>query len=338
MKWTYSQAGVDLDKHRNMHRYALKAVEVISRKLNKNLNIGSYGTEVKINDLNLVVHTDGVGTKTMVLSDLRKIWVAGWDCVAMNVNDIACVGAKPVLITDYIALPSADEGIFKEIINGLARASEKADVLLAGGETAILPDMVSAVDVVCNVIGIKENSNKFKGIAKTGDVLVGIRSNGPHANGFSLIRKVLKSVFGRYDVIVEGFDLGEWMTRPTLIYSKLVLKAIEQGLINAAAHITGGSFSKLRRIINKNSDINLNLKRYDEGFELIRKLGDIELKEMYRVFNMGIGMVFSTSKNLLDSLLDLIEKEGFEAHVIGHVSNGNGRILVHVEGGESFEL
>jgi len=336
--WTYSKAGVDLNEHREMHKFAQKIMEEISKKLGIKVNFEGYGSSVKIGNMNLVMHMDGVGTKTIVLEELNKLDVAGWDCVAMNVNDVACVGSRPVLLTDYISMPKAETNNFSKIIEGIREASEKAKVLLVGGETAILPDLVNGIDVICTVLAVKESFESFKGMGEVNDVLVGIKSNGPHANGYSLIRKILKSSFGKYDVIVDDFNLGEWLTRPTAIYSELILEAAKAGLIGAAAHITGGAFSKLKRIIPPNGRAYLRLKTYDNGFEIIRKLGNVSLEEMYRVFNMGIGLILSTKKNHVDDLLSLIEKRGFEGFLVGEVVNGNGGVIIETEGGKKVEL
>ncbi len=336
--WTYSRAGVDLNEHRRMHRLAQKIMEEISEKLGIKVSFEGYGSSVKIGNMNLVMHTDGVGTKTIVLKELDKLDVAGWDCVAMNVNDVACVGSRPVLLTDYISMPRAETEAFSKIIKGIGEASERAKVLLVGGETAILPDLVNGIDVVCTVLAVKENFEAFKGVGEINDVLIGVRSNGPHANGYSLIRKILKSSFGRYDVVVDGFDLGKWLTRPTAIYSELILEAAKEGLMGAAAHITGGAFSKLKRIIPRDGRAYLRLKTYDEGFEIIRKLGNVPLEEMYKVFNMGVGLILSTKREHVDDLLSLIEKYDFEGFLVGEIVNGNGEVIIETEGGKKIEL
>jgi phosphoribosylformylglycinamidine cyclo-ligase len=335
--WTYSRAGVDLNRHRRMHSLALKAIRTLSEELGIKVTLEGYGSVVRLDDVEVIMHTDGVGTKTLVLEKLNKLDVAGWDCVAMNVNDVACAGSRPIILTDYISMPKTDEEKFLKVLEGVVRASRHAKVLLVGGETAIMPDLINGIDVVCTVLAIREKFEEFKGVGEIGDVLVGVRSNGPHANGYSLIRKVLETSVGRYDVIVDGFDIGEWLSRPTAIYSGLILEAAEKGLIKAAAHITGGAFSKVRRILPPNADAHLELKDYDEGFEVIRKLGNIPLEEMYRVFNMGIGLVLSASSAVVDELLSFIKKEGFEGFVIGRIIPGSGRIIINVRG-RRFEI
>ncbi len=337
-EWTYSEAGVDLKKHREMHTLAHKIMDELSKKLGIMVKFEGYGSSVRIHDMDLVMHIDGVGTKTVILEKLDRLDIAGWDCVAMNVNDVACTGSQPMLLNDYISMPSADTKTFSKIIDGIKKASEKSKVLLVGGETAILPDLVNGIDVVCTVLATRKRSNTFKGMSDIGDVLVGVRSNGPHANGYSLIRKILKNTLGRFDAIVDGFDLGKWLTRPTAIYSELILKAIRNNLIKAAAHITGGAFSKVRRILPSDGDVYLKLGVYDKGFEVIRKLGNVPLEEMYRVFNMGIGLIFSASKDNVDDLLSFVEREGFEGLVVGSVIKGSKRVIIEVEEGRKFEL
>ncbi|MEB3691175.1 MAG: phosphoribosylformylglycinamidine cyclo-ligase [Caldisphaeraceae archaeon] len=336
--WSYSKAGVDLKKHEEMHSIAYKAIKEISDRLGIEINLEGYGSSVALNDMRLVMHTDGVGTKTVVLEKLGKLDVAGWDCVAMNTNDVACAGSRPILLSDYISMPSADIEKFSRIISGIKRASEEAKVLLVGGETAILPGLANAVDVVCTVLAVKEKSEGFKGMGDIGDAIVGVRSTGPHANGYSLIRKVLQGSLEKPNVVMEGVNMGEWITRPTAIYSELILNAIKRGLVKAAAHITGGAFSKLKRILPPNGDAHLRLESYDKGFEVLRKVGNISLQEMYRVFNMGIGLLLSTSSDKVDELLSFINKEGFEGFVVGNLVKGNKKVLIDVKGGKRVEL
>ena len=332
MGWTYSKAGVDLEKHRSMHSYVAKLMMEVNRGLGYIVNgIGGYAATVRYDSSELSIHIDGVGTKTIVLQKLGKLRVAGWDCVAMNVNDVVCEAAKPIAVVDYIAMPRADEEIFREIVEGVADASREAGVAMLGGETAILPDLVNGVDVVCAVLAVK--MKRFVNRANVGDIAIGLPSTGIHANGYSLVRKILESRGIDYRSVVEGVDLAEELTKPVAIYSKLVLEAIEKDLVTSVAHITGGAFTKLRRVIGKDTDIVLNMPEPPKIFKLIMRLGDVPVEEMYKVFNMGIGMVLTTKRENLDDLLSLIEKHKFKPVVLGEVVKGVGRVILRTSQG-----
>uniref|UniRef100_A0A7C5TH31 phosphoribosylformylglycinamidine cyclo-ligase n=1 Tax=Ignisphaera aggregans TaxID=334771 RepID=A0A7C5TH31_9CREN len=327
MGWTYSKAGVDLSKHRSMHCYVLELIDKLNNEIGYHVyGLGSYASTLKYRDLEISLHVDGVGTKTIVLQRLKKLRVAGWDCVAMNVNDVVCSGVKPIAIIDYITMPRADEETFKEIVEGVVDAAKVAGVAILGGETAILPDLVNGIDVVCTVFGIKKMD--FVNKTNIGDVVVGISSLGLHANGYSLVRKILEEAKLDYNSIIEDIDLSIELANPVAIYSNLILEVIERNLITSAAHITGGAFTKLRRIISSNIDIVLTMPEPPKIFKLIMKLGNVPIEEMYRVFNMGIGMVLTANKNNVDALVSYIEKHRFRAYILGEVVKGSGRIVL----------
>lgn len=323
--WTYSRAGVDLNKHKSMHSYVLRLIEELNRGLGYEVRgLGGYATTINYGGLELSLHIDGVGTKTLVLQKLGMIKVAGWDCVAMNVNDVACSGAKPLALVDYVAMPRPDEEVFRSVVEGVVEAARHANVAVLGGETAILPDLAIGVDVVCAVLAVKTLS--FTNIASIGDVVVGLESLGLHANGYSLVRKVLESRGMDYSSTIRGVNLGEELARPTAIYSNLVLEAVEKRLINSAAHITGGAFTKVRRVLANNMDMVLEPPEPPEIFKVIMELGGIPIEEMYRVFNMGIGLVVTTKS--ASEFIELSKRRGFKAHIIGKVVEGSGKIVI----------
>ncbi len=325
--WSYSKAGVDLDKHKAMHRFALEAIENLNRELGFDIeSFGGYAATIKYNNILFSLHVDGVGTKTIVLQKLNKLYVAGWDCIAMNVNDIACDGIKPLAVVDYIAMSKPDENSFREIMKGIIDAAKVARVALLGGETAILPDLVNGFDVVCTALGVKNNS--FANRAQTGDVVIGVSSWGLHANGYSLVRKVLESSGVGYTTTIDGINIAEEITKPVAIYSNLILELIEQNLITSAAHITGGAFSKLKRVLPQNLDMILKMPTPPKIFEVIMKLGSISIEEMYKVFNMGIGLVITTSREKSNIVKHIIEKHGFKPYDLGDVVSGSGKIIL----------
>ncbi|MDW8010880.1 MAG: AIR synthase related protein, partial [Sulfolobales archaeon] len=247
-KLTYSKAGVDLDKHRRMHSIALKAAESLSKKLGVDISgLGGFTPSVEVHGKKLVVHVDGVGTKTVVLRKLGAMKTAGWDCVAMNANDVACGGARLVAIADYVAMDVADEEVFAQVLEGLAEAAEVVGAPVVSGETAILPGLIRGVDVVCFTVAIADR--EFPNRARVGDVVVGVESWGLHANGYSLARKVVEERIGGYDRVVDGVVIGSELAKPTAIYYNLVLRAVELGYANSVTHITGGGWSKMKRVL-----------------------------------------------------------------------------------------
>jgi len=335
--WTYSKAGIDLTKHRSMHKRVLDAIEILNKELGYYVEgLGGFATSINLNNQKLVLHVDGVGTKTIVLHRLGKIRVAGWDCVAMNVNDVVCGGAKPIALVDYIAMPTADEGIFSEVIEGIIEASRYAGVAILGGETAILPDLMNGYDVVCTVLAVKEV--EFASRIDISDTIVGVSSWGLHANGFSLVRKILDSSGISYNSIVDGLNLGEELSKQTAIYSNLVMELIKRRLIKSVANITGGAFFKVKRIVSKDIDIVLNMPRPPKIFEIIMKLGSVDVEEMYRVFNMGIGMILAVDNDKVEDVKEVVEKYGYTFYILGKAVTGAGRVILNTPYGVTIHL
>jgi phosphoribosylformylglycinamidine cyclo-ligase len=316
-----------------MHSYVLKLVEELSKELGyKVKGLGEYTATISYGDVELALHVDGVGTKTLVLQRLGRLRVAGWDCVAMNVNDVACSGAKPIALVDYIAMPKPDEEVFKSVVEGIVDAARYSRVAVLGGETAILPDLALGVDVVCTVLAVKLHS--FANRASEGDTVVGVESWGLHANGYSLVRKILESRGIEYTATVKSINLAHELAKPTAIYSNLVLEAIEKNIVKSAAHITGGAYTKIRRVLPNDADIVLEPPEPPEIFKLVMELGNVPIEEMYKVFNMGIGLVVTT--NSADEFIELSKKHGFKAHIIGRVVKGSGKIIVKTFNGKTL--
>ncbi len=335
--WTYAKAGVDLSKHRSMHEIAHEIIRQLSARLGVEVSgIERYASSIKIGDTELCLHADGVGTKVIVLEKTGRLWVAGWDALAMNLNDISVDGYQPVAASLYIALPSSDEKAFKEIMEGVYRAAIYGKCIIVGGETAIMPDVVSSPDICCFMIGIKKHNTEHP---CPGDVVVGLESNGIHANGLTLARKVLLSKYSIDTYINElGRTIGEELSRETYIYSEIILRLYEKRLIRCAAHVTGGAYTKLRRILTKNVDIVLdNLPDPPYIFKLIQKEGNVPLEEMYRVFNMGIGAIVVGPPENVNKILETCREMENRAHVIGKIVEGSGKIIIRTYTGEIIE-
>ena len=314
----YRDAGVDLDKHHVMHEVASKVFGFTE---------GRYTRGFILQGLDLTLHVDGVGTKTIVLEKLGRLSVAGWDCVIMNTNDVACDNYRPVALVDYIALPSSNERLFRDVVQGVAEAAKRLGIAVLGGETAILPGLANGVDVVCTVLGVRER--RVENMAQPGDVLYGLPSNGLHANGYSLVRKIVEErLGGDYRAVVRGVNLAEELSRPVADYTGFLLDAWEKELIKAAAHITGGAYTKLLRILPPGARAILELPKAPRIFELLLEEG-VPVDEAYRVFNMGFGLIVAAPGSNEDELKRLAEKHGYTLVRLGVVERGERSVVIH---------
>ncbi len=260
----------------------------------------------------------------------------------MNVNDIVCVGSKPLGYLSYIALQKTNYTLLKEITKGLIKGAKLSNVAIVGGETAILPDIITGnaigynFDLAGMIFGIVDDRKKMilGNKIKNGDIIIGIDSSGLHSNGYTLARKVLLE---KYDIsdrpeYLEA-SLGKELLKPTAIYSKTVLKLIEKfdtQVIHGLSHITGGAFTKLNRL-NSNVDYILdNLPEIRGIFKQIMKDGKINVTEMYKTFNMGVGFCIIASKNKVEDIIEVINKDSLKCQVIGKIkSNGKGNTIIN---------
>ena len=275
----------------------------------------------------LATHTDGVGTKILVANMLKKYDTIGIDCIAMNVNDIICIGATPISFVDYIAANKNNQHIFKQVVKGLVKGARQAQVPIIGGETAIMPDLFSgnsfAMDLAGTVVGILSKKEMMLGKSiKSGDAIIGIKSSGLHSNGFSLARSVLLSKYRINDRVKGVGHLGRVMLKPTEIYVKPVLEALSKCQIHGLAHITGGSFTKLLRLKNIGYDLD-NLPKIPPLMQLIQDCG-VKSKEMYKTFNMGIGFCIISPKNNVVKIRSIFKKHKLTTYEIGKIMNRNG--------------
>ncbi|MEJ2779133.1 phosphoribosylformylglycinamidine cyclo-ligase [Stygiolobus sp. RP850M] len=303
----YSKSGVDLNKLRSYHSF----ISSYLSSSNLPIKIGHYAGAVKLGDKYIVMHVDGVGTKTLLALKTGIIEPTGVDCVAMNVNDIACVGAKPIALVDYLALEKPMDDVVEKVVRGLKHGAEESQAIIVGGETAIMPGVITGYDLSCSVVGVADKLKTGQDV-KPGDVILGLASNGIHSNGYSLVRKLID----------EGkIRLEKWadeLLKPTKIYSNSVLSILDK--IKAAAHITGGSFTKLRRITNYR--ISIRLPDPPEVFKVIENSG-VSHEEMHKVFNMGVGMVLFVSKENVEEIIRTLE--GKEKVIeLGKVEEGEG--------------
>ncbi|MDD9809766.1 MAG: phosphoribosylformylglycinamidine cyclo-ligase [Thaumarchaeota archaeon] len=327
---TYRDAGVDIaaiERSRRAIGRLISSTHARARGARVAGAFGHYAGIVRTRDGTLVAtHTDGVGTKVLVASRLRKYGTVGIDCVAMNVNDIVCVGATPVSFVDYIAASRNDTAIFRSIVSGLARGAREARVPIVGGETAIMPDLLRAgeftFDLAGTVVGTIPPGRAVTGRAiRRGDVIIGARSSGLHSNGYSLARRALAGIpLG--ERVAGGRSLGDELLRPTRIYAVPALEVLSRFDVHGMAHITGGAFANLLRLKRASYEID-SLPRTPPIMELIRSRG-VEDAEMYRTFNMGVGLCVIAAEADARGIIAALRGHGIASQAIGHVGAGSG--------------
>ena len=243
---------------------------------------------------------------------MDSIHTVGIDCVAMNTNDLICVGAEPLSFVDYVALDKPDEDLMAKIGMGLAEGCKQSNCTLSGGETAILPELVHGFDIAGTSVGYVKQDKIIDGTKiSEGDVLIGLKSSGPHSNGYTLIRKLFDG----------DKELGKKLVEPTRIYVKEVMALIKQVDVRGIAHITGGGLDNISRINDNFQYVIDNPLPVPSIFDWLQEKGSVEDKEMYRTFNMGMGMLIIVSKDDVEKSISIL---GEHAQIVGSVNSGTG--------------
>ncbi|KJS84805.1 MAG: phosphoribosylaminoimidazole synthetase [Peptococcaceae bacterium BICA1-8] len=337
---SYSQAGVDIDKGN-------QAVELIKPLVKSTFRpevlteLGGFGGLFaldikKYQEPILVSGTDGVGTKLKIAFQMKKHDTIGIDAVAMCVNDVLVSGAEPLFFLDYLAVGKLEPQQVKEIVAGIAEGCRQAGCALIGGETAEMPGFYSEgeYDIAGFVVGVVDKSQIIDGSKiKPGDVILGFPSSGLHSNGFSLVRKVFLERAGlSLDEHIEELEqkLGDALLEPTRIYVALMKKILELYKIKGLAHITGGGLTEnIPRILPDNCQAKISQGSWPvlPVFKLLQKLGDIATEEMYRTFNMGIGMVVIMDSEEARKTVELCEQLGESIYQIGNISSGEKAVI-----------
>jgi phosphoribosylformylglycinamidine cyclo-ligase len=316
-KLTYKDSGVDIQKA-DAFVSAIKGLVKSTRKagvMDRTRAFGSLFELGKFKNPVLVSSTDGVGTKLLIASHIGKHDTVGIDLVAMNVNDVLCVGAKPLFFLDYVACGKIDKKVLVDVMKGIAEGCRQADCALTGGETAEMPGMYKDgdYDLAGFTVGVVEKSRIIDGAKiKPGDVVVGLPSSGVHSNGYSLVRKV----FGPAD----QKKYAKLIMEPTRIYVKNVLPLVGKIDIHGMAHNTGGAFyEKLTKCLPDDCAFEITKGTWPspEIFTLIQKKADIAEKELYRTFNMGIGFIIVVKPADVKKLQAALKKTGMPSYVIG---------------------
>ena len=340
MAKSYEAAGVNLEAGYEVVRRIKKHVASTARTGVMG-NIGAFGGMFDLSALNvkepvLVSGTDGVGTKLKIAFEMDKHDTIGIDAVAMCVNDVLAQGAEPLLFLDYVAVGHNIPEKIEAVVSGVAEGCRQAGCALVGGETAEMPGMYAdgEYDIAGFTCGVVEKSKLIDGSkVKAGDVLVGVASSGVHSNGFSLVRRIVASnelkLNEKYDETGDK-TLGEMLLTPTKIYVKQVLEVIRNCDVHGISHITGGGFDEnIPRILQDGQGIEI-----DEGsweilpvFRLLERYGKVSHREMFNIFNMGIGMVIALDALEADRAIEILTAAGERASVIGRVTDKEGVVI-----------
>lgn len=337
----YEAAGVNLEA----------GYEVVSRikshvrstqRLGSMGSIGSFGGMFDLSSLGvkepiLVSGTDGVGTKLKIAFAMDKHDTIGIDAVAMCVNDVLAQGAEPLIFLDYIATGHNIPAQIEAIVSGVAEGCRQAGCALVGGETAEMPGMYEngEYDIAGYTTGVVEKSKLIDGTkVKVGDVLIGISSSGVHSNGYSLVRKIIGDakldLHTTYPELDAHKTLGEVLLTPTKIYVKQVLNVIRQLDVHGVAHITGGGFDEnIPRIFQPGQGFFIQEGSWEilPIFRFLEAKGQVPHREMFNIFNMGIGMVLALDAKDADEAIRVLNQSGETAQIIGHVQAGDNQIV-----------
>ena len=338
---TYAEAGVDIVE-------GARAVDAIKDTVHSTYrpevvgDIGGFGGLFSIAaakdmaDPLLVSGTDGVGTKLKVAQRLGVHDTVGIDLVAMCVNDVLAQGAEPLVFLDYVAVGHNEPKKIEAIVSGVAEGCRQAGCALVGGETAEMPGMYAQgeYDIAGFTVGVVEKSKLIDGSkVKAGDVLVGIASSGVHSNGFSLVRKIVAdnclNLRESYPEL-SNKQLGEVLLTPTKIYVKQVLEVVRNCDVHGISHITGGGFDEnIPRILHDGQGLEIEEGAWEilPVFRFLEKYGKVAHREMFNIFNMGIGMVIALDASEADKAIGILTAQGEKASVIGRVTDAEGVVI-----------
>ena len=326
---TYKKSGVDIKAADNFVKYIANKVKE-TKKSGNFKNIGGFGSISKIpnkKNLNIVTSTDGVGTKLEIANDLNKFNTIGIDLVAMSVNDLIVQGAKPYFFLDYISIDRLNLVKVKSIINGIVKGCKIAGCELVGGETAEMPGTYSKdkFDLAGFAVGFVEKKKIiFKNKIKNGNVILAIPSSGLHSNGYSLVRKILKT---KKINLKKNKFLRDELIRPTKIYVEEILRLNERSFLNGCANITGGGIKdNIKRIIPNGMCAEIDLKKIKPNkiFKWI-KMNGVTNKEMYKTFNCGLGFCIIINHKNINQIKKYFDKK-FEPYLIGKIINGSTKV------------
>jgi phosphoribosylformylglycinamidine cyclo-ligase len=338
MSDAYSRAGVDTGEARGGVGALVAALSRIDtgRPSRSIVPSGHYASVLALDELTAVaICTDGVGTKLIIAEAMNRFDTVGIDCVAMNVNDLVCVGAEPIALVDYVAVEQADEAMLGALGEGLREGASQAGVEIPGGELAQVPEMLRGhpsprgIDVVGTAIGVVQRGAIVTGerIAP-GDLVIGVPSSGLHSNGYSLARRALREQGGLTleDTPPElGRSVADELLEPTVIYVRAALDLLRSDVqVHGLAHITGDGMLNLLRL-NEGVGYHIDAPLEPQPiFGLIQRCGNVPDAEMWEVFNMGTGLCCIVDGGDVDAATEILNKRHPDTRVIGEVTDGAG--------------
>ena len=359
-KLTYSEAGVNILEEGDAIRALISRLRFKREGLGRPMDIGGHYTGiVEFGEWYLSLCTDGVGSKMKIAEAMGKWDTVGIDCMAMNVNDMICIGAEPLAFVDYIASDHPDTYVLGEIGKGLNAGCEMSNVSIIGGETASLPDMVDGLDLAGTCMGVVKKDRTITGSSiGIGDLIIGIPSTGIHSNGYTLVRRVLKRARVSYqdtlwDIIgrrawkarkappelkgaveswarsVPDLKVGEALLTPTKIYVRDIMKLLKgmpEGSVHGLAHITGGGMRNLSRLKKELGFVIDRPLDVPPIFHMVQVLGGVDSIEMYQTFNMGMGFSVIVSRDASEMALSFLQGSG--ARIVGRMTGERGVHLV----------
>ena len=336
-KTTYKNSGVNIEAGYEVMKRAKKAAK-LTRIPGVIGDIGLFGGCFAINKNQVLVSgTDGVGTKLKLAFDMGIHNTVGIDLVAMNADDVVTCGAKPLFFLDYIGCHKVDPKVLGEVLIGIAKGCKIAGCALIGGETAELSDMYkeNEYDLAGFSVGVVDRKKLIDGSKiKSGDIVLGLASSGLHSNGYTLARNVFfyKAKLS-LDTKLSGLkkSLGEELLTPTRIYSKSILSLTDKVSVKGIAHITGGGLNEnMSRLLPKGLQISVDSSAWKPLtiFKYLQEYGDIEYSEMFKAFNMGIGMTVIVSPKDVDKSIAILKKSGEKVYKIGVVEKGKNLVVI----------
>jgi phosphoribosylformylglycinamidine cyclo-ligase len=336
---TYKDAGVDIEAGDELVERIKPAVR---RSMRPEVlgGLGGFGAmfEIPVDRYKkpvLVSGTDGVGTKLRLAIETGRHSTIGIDLVAMCANDVVVQGAEPLFFLDYYATGKLSIDVAETVIKGIVEGCLQAGAALIGGETAEMPGMYADgdYDLAGFCVGIVEKDRIIDGKnTRPGDVLIGLPSSGPHSNGYSLIRKLLKTAKATPTTKIEGGMLYDALLAPTRIYVKALLALAQAVPVRSFAHITGGGLTEnIPRVIPHGLEVLLSAQTWQQPavFDWLQKAGSIPAAEMYRTFNCGIGMTVCVAAEHCDKAIKTLTEHGELPKVIGEVRRGDGGVVIH---------
>jgi phosphoribosylformylglycinamidine cyclo-ligase len=327
---SYKDAGVDI----NAGNALIERIKSVAKRTSRPEVMTGLGGFASLFELPqgykqpvLVSGTDGVGTKLRLAMDMGKHDTIGIDLVAMCVNDLIVGGAEPLFFLDYYATGKLNVDIAADVVSGIGDGCEMSGIALVGGETAEMPGMYEGedYDLAGFCVGIAEKEEIIDGSkVAAGDTLIALASSGPHSNGYSLVRKIIEVSNADLDQDLDGQPLKDALIAPTKIYVKSVLKLINASSVHALCHITGGGFQEnIPRVLPATAKAVINTNSWDlpPVFKWLQEKGNVDTFEMYRTFNCGVGMIACVPADKADSAVALLNAEGEQAWIIGHIED-----------------